>query len=195
VFSQTLPLPCPGTSCADPIPITPNAPKTAPKKRKRKRRDAGGCAYGANFPGEVKLARLETAVRCLLNRERTRRGIAALRANSSLRQAAVLHARDMWHRRYFAHVNLGGSTPLQRILRAGYFAPGQFGTIGEILGWGDGRYATPRAAVLAFMRSPEHRAIILTAAFHEVGVGVAPGAPRRGRKRALTVAAELGRRG
>jgi uncharacterized protein YkwD len=64
-----------------------------------------------------------------------------------------------------------------------------------VLAWGDGRFATPRATVAGFMRSPEHRRIILTAAFRDIGVGVAPGAPARGRTHALTVAAELGRRG
>ena len=183
----------PGTS---PGPGSSPGPGTSPPKpRKRKRRDAGGCAYAANFPGEVRLVLLERAVRCLLGRERARRSIPPLRPNRALRAAAVLHVYDMWLHKYFAHVSRRGSTPLRRILRAGYFAPGQYGAVGEVLAWGDGRFATPRATVAGFMRSRAHRLVVLTAAFRDVGVGVAPGAPARGRSRALTVAVELGRRG
>ena len=192
----TAALPCGGAPCVDPVEARAPARRPAAKPRKRKRRDAGGCAYAANFPGEVRLRRLETAVLCLLNRERRRRSLPLLRSNRALRTAAHLHAYDMWLNKYFAHVSRRGSTPLQRIVRAGYFAPGQYGAIGEILAWGDGRFATPRATVVGFMRSRRHREVIVTAAFREIGVGVAPGAPPRGaRARALTVAAELGRRG
>ncbi len=194
VFTQTTP-PCTGSSCQDPVPVRPAPAKVAPKPRVRKRRDAAGCAYAANYPGEVAMRHLESAVLCLFNRERRLRSLPLLRANRPLRAAARLHAYDMFAHRYFRHVSRSGTTPLQRIIRAGYFGPGQFGTIGEVLAWGDGRYATPRATVVGFMHSRAHREIILAPVFREVGIGLAPGAPRRGRGRALTVAAELGRRG
>jgi uncharacterized protein YkwD len=186
-------LPCGGSPCVD--PVKPGPPAPPPRPRRRKRRDAGGCPYAANYPGEVPLRRLETAVVCLFNLERQRRSLPALRANPALRSAATVHAYDMFLHKYFGHVSRGGSTPLQRVIRAGYFLPGQYGAIGEVLAWGDGRFATPRATVAGFMRSPAHREVILGGAFREVGVGVAPGAPARGRSRGLTVAAEVGRRG
>jgi len=177
-------------------PVHPPAPPRRPAKpRPRKRRDAGGCPYAANFAREVAARRLEGAVICLLNRARARRGLPALRRNAALRRAAVLHSLDMWRFKYFTHVSRGGATALQRVLRAGYFAPRQFGAVGEVLAWGDGRYGTPRASVAGLMRSRPHRKVILTGAFRDVGVGVAPGVPRRNRGRGLTVAAVLGRRG
>src|SRR4051812_33074074 len=166
VLSQTLP-PCGGATCPD--PVKPGPPAPAPKPRKIKRRDAGGCPYAANYPGEVALRRLEAAVRCLFGRERRKRSLPALHASRALRAAATLHAYDMFLHKYFAHVSRSGRTPLQRALRAGYFAPGQFGVIGEVLAWGDGRYATPRATVVGFMRSPAHRRIILDPNFRELG--------------------------
>ena len=194
IFTETLP-PCGGSACADPVPVRPTPARSAPKPRARRRRDAAGCAYAANYPGEVAMSRLETAVLCLFNHERRLLSLPQLRTNRALRAAAKLHASDMWLHKFFRHLSRNGSTPLQRIIRAGYFGPGQYGTVGEVLAWGDGRYATPRATVSGFMRSRAHREIILGPAFREVGIGLAPGAPRRDRSRALTVAAELGRRG
>ena len=175
-------------------PVSP-PPPTASRPRPRKRRDAGGCPYAANFAAEVATWRLESAVVCLLNRERTSRGLPPLRANAALQRAAALHSLEMWRLKYFSHVSRRGATALQRVLRAGYLSPGQYGAVGEVLAWGDGRYGTPRASVAGLMRSPPHRHVMLTGAFRDVGVGVAPGVPRRNRGRGLTVAAVLGRRG
>ena len=187
VVTQVLP---PATN---PLPVGRPAPP-APQRRPR-RRDAGGCPYAANRAGEVATRRLEAAVLCLLNRERARRRLGRLRPNVALHRAALLHSLDMWRHRYFDHRSRGGATALQRVLRAGYLARDQYGAVGEVLAWGDGRYGTPRAAVQGLMHSPPHRRVILTAAFRDGGVGVAPGVPRRGRHGGLTVTALLGRRG
>ncbi len=45
------------------------------------------------------------------------------------------------------------------------------------IGWGTGPNATPSGIVGAWMASPPHRAIILTRAYRDVGVGVAPAVP------------------
>jgi uncharacterized protein YkwD len=190
IVTEILP-PAPG---AGTVQRQPGPPRRLPRRRPR-RRDAGGCAYAANRPGEVRPATLEGAVRCLIGRERARRGLPRMRPSRPLAIAAKLHVLDMWHNRYFAHLSRRGATPLTRIRRAGYFGPGQFGVVGEVLAWGDGRYATPRATVVGFMRSAAHRRVLLEPAFREIGVGVAPGAPARRRTGAMTVAAELGRRG
>ena len=40
------------------------------------------------------------------------------------------------------------------------------------IGWGTGPHATPAGIVSAWMQSPPHRAIILTGAYRDAGVGV-----------------------
>ena len=47
--------------------------------------------------------------------------------------------------------------------------------IGENIAWGTGSYGTPEGIVSQWMHSPTHRAIILTAGLHRVGLGLATG--------------------
>ena len=46
---------------------------------------------------------------------------------------------------------------------------------GENIAMGAGSYATPAGIVTQWMHSPPHRAIILTAGLHRVGLGLAIG--------------------
>jgi uncharacterized protein YkwD len=78
---------------------------------------------------------------------------------------------------FFAHVEPGGLSPLQRILNAGY-PVGRRGFIyGENIGFGEGPTSSPKSMMRAWMNSPPHRANILTGSFREVGLGVVPGIP------------------
>ena len=45
---------------------------------------------------------------------------------------------------------------------------------GEDIAWGQGSYGSPAGIVSQWMHSPTHRAIILTAALHRIGLGLAP---------------------
>jgi uncharacterized protein YkwD len=45
------------------------------------------------------------------------------------------------------------------------------------IGWGTAGLATPAAMVRGWMLSPPHRRIMLTGAYRDIGVGVAPAAP------------------
>src|SRR4051794_12612649 len=47
---------------------------------------------------------------CLINRERTRRGLPALRENALLSQASLQHSEDMVRAQYFEHTSLDGHT-------------------------------------------------------------------------------------
>jgi uncharacterized protein YkwD len=49
---------------------------------------------------------------------------------------------------------------------------------GEDLGWGTGDRATPNSLVDAWLNSAEHRRVLLSPLYEEVGIGVAQGAPR-----------------
>lgn len=116
------------------------------------------------------------ATLCLLNRERTSRGLPALRENALLDQTSAEHSTDMVKRDYFEHTSPDGRSVEDRLRAAGY-ARGINASGGENIAYGVGGEATPRAIVRAWMHSPPHRADILRQAFTEIGIGVALGAP------------------
>lgn len=121
-----------------------------------------------------------SAVRCLINAERSARGLAPLRASGDLRRAARLHAVDMVRRGYFAHVSPEGRTMAQRVKRTGYLSGARRWALGEDIGWGTGSAASAAGIVQAWMASPAHRAVILDGRFRELGLGVAGGLPQGG---------------
>ena len=59
----------------------------------------------------------------------------------------------------------------RRIRRVGVRAP----RVGENLAWGTGPLAGARSIVNMWLASPEHRANLLRAGYHTVGVGVRSG--------------------
>jgi uncharacterized protein YkwD len=115
-----------------------------------------------------------------VNQERTSRGLAPLKLNRRLSNAAAGHARDMVALNYFSHDSLDGKDFVYRIRKAGYMAPRSFPTLGEDLAWGSGTLGTPGAIVQSWMASPGHRANILSPKFREAGIGVAYGDPGAG---------------
>jgi uncharacterized protein YkwD len=42
---------------------------------------------------------------------------------------------------------------------------------GETLAWGVGTHGSARATAVAWLKSPEHRAIMLSGAYHWAGIG------------------------
>jgi len=137
------------------------------------------------------------ATLCLLNRERTRRGLAALRLNAKLGRAARAHSLDMVRRTYFEHESKDGRSPFQRMLATRYVPKGAAWTLGENIGWGTEELAQPAALVKAWMDSPGHRQNILNPRFREVGIGIALGVPVRDRsldgQRGATYTTDFGR--
>lgn len=120
------------------------------------------------------------ATLCLLNRERTSRGLRALKLNAKLSGAARAHSADMVKRGYFEHNSRNGRSPFDRMLATRYVPRGAAWTLGENIGWGTGELASPAALVKAWMKSPSHRANVLNGRFREIGIGVVPGVPMRG---------------
>lgn len=128
---------------------------------------------------------------CLLNAERAARGTAPLRTERRLAVAAVRHSSDMVARGFFEHRSPAGTTPAARIMRTGW-GRGRDWIVGEDLAWGTGRLGTPRATVAAWMNSAPHRRNVLERRFRQVGVGIAPGAPRPVSSVAATYTANFG---
>src|SRR6476659_10422665 len=96
-----------------------------------------------------------------LNHVRAVHGLPAVHGARSLRAAALRHSEDMLARDYFAHTSPTGSTVAFRILRSG-FVSGHVWRAGETLAWGIGARASAAATVAAWLRSPTHRAIVLS---------------------------------
>ncbi len=135
------------------------------------------CAAAHASPANADARRLEDAVLCLVNRERTKRGLSRLRPNDRLDRAARGHSRAMVERNFFSHDSPGGRSVLERVKSRGYRSSGGL-MVGENIAWGSGSYATPGEIVDGWMNSSGHRANILHRGFDEIGVGVALGAPR-----------------
>ena len=137
----------------------------------------GACAAAHSSPEDVGPSQLEHTVLCLVNRERTSRGLSRLRSNGKLDRAARGHSRHMVRAKFFAHDSPSGASVLERVKRKGYRSDGGL-MVGENIAWGSGSYATPAEIVDSWMHSAGHRANILHRGFREIGVGVAKGAPR-----------------
>ncbi len=112
----------------------------------------------------------------LINKARTRRGLAALRVQHDLAKAARLHSRQMVVHDFFSHSSPNGQNYGARIARCGYGRSGYaVWRVGEVLAWGKGVYGVPQLVLRRWMSSPVHRAVILDRRWREVGVGLVKG--------------------
>ncbi len=137
------------------------------------------CAGEYAAPTGHNAAAIDTATLCVMNRVRATHGLRPLYFNRALARIASGQARDMVRGGYFGDQSLSGQSPLSRILASNY--PARTANVllltAQNIGWGTGPNATPEGIVRAWMLSPPHRQIILTAAYRDVGVGVAPSVP------------------
>ncbi|KYZ76697.1 serine protease [Anaerosporomusa subterranea] len=115
-------------------------------------------------PSGTTLSAQEQQALTLLNNDRAKNGLPALKSNSQLTRVAESHAKDMIARGYFAHNTPEGKTPFQRMQEAGI----TYSTAGENLAIN----SSVAAAETAFMNSSGHRANILNSSYTDVGVGV-----------------------
>jgi uncharacterized protein YkwD len=139
---------------------------------------ASACTGTDVTPTPQNVATARAATLCLLNEQRVANGLGRLRAHRQLQAAAQTYAGAMVAGEFFSHVSPTGSTLEQRIRQGTRYLAGALRyEIGENIAWGQGALASPRAIVAAWMASPGHRANILRAAFREIGIGIAPGAP------------------
>jgi uncharacterized protein YkwD len=139
---------------------------------------ASPCAGADTVPTAATVGRARAAAMCLVNAQRRRHRERPLRTSAVLQRSAGAYANTMVRERFFSHVTPSGLTFQQRIRRESHYLDGAWSwRVGENLGWGIGRLATPAGIVKAWMASSEHRRILLDGAFREMGMGIAPGAP------------------
>jgi len=140
--------PVPAPVAVRPVPARPAPPAPAPVS------GVGGAA-GVQFS--------------LVNQDRAANGVAPLAYSASLARVAQYRAQDMLNRNYFSHYDPAtGQLAFVGLLRL-WGIP--YTTAGENIAWS----TNPSMAAInaMFMNSPEHRANILKAAYHRVGLGVA----------------------
>ena len=152
------------------------------------------CADAKLTPRRDNLDRIRAATVCLLNVERARHDLAPLEGNEQLSRAAQRYSAKMVRRRFFSHVCPDGSTLKTRVRKGTRYINKSVRdwSLGENLAWGSRQLATPLATVRAWMRSSGHRENILNARFHDVGIGVAAGAPAKVGGPAGTYTADFG---
>jgi len=118
------------------------------------------------------LSSYEKQVAALVNKQRAKFGLPQLRIHSKLVEAARVHSADMGQENCFQHDSSSGETWSSRIVRCGYTRKGyRYWKAGENIYYGSGLYSSPIAVVRAWMKSPAHRAVILTRVFRDMGVG------------------------
>jgi uncharacterized protein YkwD len=105
----------------------------------------------------------------LVNQDRAGNGVAPLAYSGALGRVAQYRAQDMLNRNYFSHYDPAtGQLAFVQLLHL-WGIP--YSTAGENIAWS----TNPSMAAInsMFMGSPDHRANILNAAYHRIGVGVA----------------------
>jgi uncharacterized protein YkwD len=109
----------------------------------------------------------EFAMIDLVNKERNSRGFSTLTFDSKLRDVARGHSEDMFKRGYFAHYSPEGKSVADRAEEKGV----SYLVIGENLAYAP----SLELAHNGLMNSPGHKANILSADFHKVGIGIMDG--------------------
>jgi uncharacterized protein YkwD len=174
-----------------PRPAPPPGPK-APPVDAPATRAAGACRNGTALAAQVAPRDLAVAVLCLINAERRRHGLVALRSETRLRRAAAAHASDMVARDYFDHDSPDGEGVADRVAQSGYERGARSWAVGEVQHWAVDARSAPERVVASLLGSPEHRRLLLRASYREAGAAVAAGTP--GGAPGATYVVDLGRR-
>ncbi len=119
-----------------------------------------------NVPQLLAESRYDAQLLELTNTERRKAGLPPLRFSPQLGQAAQLHAEDMARNNFNSHTGSDGSSVGDRAQRTNY----QFSYIGENIHFASPD-SSPASAVRSWMKSPGHRANILSPDFTEIGFG------------------------
>jgi len=132
---------------------------------------------GADSPSQAqnakeafKLSKDEQAVLDLVNAERAKEKLSALKANEFLTKAARDHSANMAKQGKLDHT-LDDKGPDERVKALGY----QFSRVGENIAWGQ---STPAAVMESWLSSTDHKANIL-GEYTEFGIGYATDADGR----------------
>ncbi len=118
-----------------------------------------------NIPA-VTTASQENEVIRLVNVQRAKAGLPALKTNWQLSRVARYKSADMASKGYFSHNSPTYGTPFQMMENFGL----RFTAAGENIAYGQ---RTPAEVMQDWMNSPGHRSNIMSSSFSEIGVGLA----------------------
>ena len=124
----------------------------------------------AHVPNAVRaLPALDQQVIARINVARAQHGLGKLKLSLKLRAAARFPSYEMAQHGYFSHDSANGSSPWTRL--AHYYPSAGFTQwqVGETLFWSEPN-VDAFGVVHDWLTSPEHRAILLTGSFREIGV-------------------------
>ncbi|MDO4270578.1 MAG: CAP domain-containing protein, partial [Eubacteriales bacterium] len=128
-------------------------PEFKPETKPEETPDNNGGAAQGNFAAQVVQ---------LVNAERAKAGLSALKVDSKVQQAAQVRAKEQ--AQSFSHTRPNGASCFTALTEAGVSYRGA----GENIAYGQ---STPQAVMTAWMNSAGHRANILKADFTTIGVG------------------------
>jgi uncharacterized protein YkwD len=123
---------------------------------------ASGCPGADARASAASLQTMRSAVLCLVNRERTTRGLPRLAASNRLNRSAQGWTGTMVRTGRFTHG--AGDAFAKRISATGY----HWRAGGENIATG---YPTPRSVVAGWMASTGHCRNILSPSFRDIGIG------------------------
>jgi uncharacterized protein YkwD len=115
-----------------------------------------------------------------MNRVRVDHGLSPLTVDRRLVRSARGHSIDMVRTKHFAHGDFGSRAERQGVTT---------GVLGETLGWAAPISGATQRIVQMWLRSSEHRSILLGRSYRTVGIGISIGA-FKGWSRAVVVTAD-----
>ena len=136
----------------------------------------GGCPHASSSPNEASKAQFARSIRCLINNERTSRGLNALKNNSDLRGIQVDHVRKMLAQDCFEHRCAGESSLNRRLFESGYLDGADSYKFGEIFGYEE----TPNEMIDRWLTRDYDRNNILNPKFEDIGAAAGFGSPEPG---------------
>ncbi|WP_029192243.1 CAP domain-containing protein [Paenibacillus harenae] len=152
-----------------PVTPAPSNPVTpAPSKPATPAPSNPGTGTTAPSTGTSNQSAFQTQVIDLVNQERAKAGLSALKSDSLLTKVATEKARDMDVNNYFSHTSPTYGSPFDMMRQFGV----TYSYAGENIASGQ---RTPQEVMNAWMNSSGHRANILSGNFTKIGVGYVNG--------------------
>lgn len=136
-----------------PVTAPEETPDTTPDSKPEQSPGTGSGAVQGDFASQVA---------ALVNQERAKAGLSALKVDAKVQQAAQVRAKEQ--AQLFSHTRPNGSSCFTALAEAGVSYRGA----GENIAYGQ---STPQQVMNAWMNSEGHRANILNANFTTIGVG------------------------
>lgn len=121
-------------------------------------------AHGNETAVQTEIPSQAEAVLNLVNAERKKQGLTALKLSQELTNVATIKSKDMAENGYFDHTSPTYGSPFQMMQRFGI----SYRSAGENIAAGQ---RTPDEVMQAWMASSGHRANILNKSYTELGVG------------------------